>query len=416
MISVLNIGLNIWLIRIGGGELFGVYAFWFNVALLASAVQTGLVICHLVPLPPGPAAAPRRLPAEQALMAASLTLIGAAVILVAGAVGVDRSLSGTIPPATIVFVPAYLVYQYARALAFSRGALITATVTTTLVTAITAAGLAADYLYSSSTTASRAMLITGGAYGIVGAAATWQMAAGLRLRLHHLRAYLPFASISRWSVLGIVCFETTNRLPSFAVAGWFGAAALGRMSTTQIPTRVPILLVAALQPALRNDLARRLGERDWQGFARETMRGAIMAFAANAVWAVPVGMAWSFLARLLFHGRFVDDVDLGMLWATSQALGSVCNVAVTALQVCGAFRLIGIADIAGTVGTLLGLGLLMPHFGVAGTIASIAVGQACYLAMTIRQWPLLKRRMSADWGQTHPTAATDAGTRATAAG
>jgi hypothetical protein len=393
LISVLNIGLNLWLIRIGGGELFGVYAFWFNVALLAGSVQNGLTICHLAPLPPGPGTAPPRQSAEQALMAASLVLVAGSGVLVAGAVGVDHALSGAIPSATIVYVPAYLAYQYARALAFSRGALVTATVATTLVTVITAAGLAADYLLMSGTTANRVMLITALGYGVAGTATTWHLAAGLRLRLGHLRGYLPYASISRWSVLGIACFEATNRLPSFAVAGWYGAAALGRMSTTQIPTRVPILLVAALQPALRNDLARRLGDGDWKGFASDTLRGGLLAFAANAVWAVPVGLAWSFLARWLFHGRFTEDADLGMLWATSQTLGSVINVAATAFQVCGAFRLIGIADIGGAAGTLLGLAVLMPRFGVAGTIGAIAVGQACYLAVTIAQWPRLKRGM-----------------------
>ncbi len=393
MISVLNIGLNIWLIRIGGGELFGLYAFWFNVALLAGAVQTGLTICHLAPLAPGPGTAPHRKPAEEPLMAASLALIAAAIVLAASTVAVDRRLSGTIPAAAIVFIPSYLVYQYARALAFSRGSLMTATVSTTMVAVVTGVGLAIDHQFMPTTTPGQALLIAGAAYGLVGAVTTWHLAAGLRVKLRHLRAYLPFASISRWSVLGIVCFETTNRMPSFAVAGWLGAASLGRMTATQIPTRVPILLVAALQPALRNDLAHRLSDGDWKGYVRDTVRGAVLAFGANALWAVPVAMVWTFLARLLFHGRFVDDVELGMLWATSQALGSVINVTVTAFQVCGAFRLIGIADIAGTVGTLLGLALLMPPLGVAGAVAAIAIGQACYLTVTIAQWPALRRRV-----------------------
>jgi O-antigen/teichoic acid export membrane protein len=391
LVSLLNIGLNIWLIRAGGTELYGTYAFWFNVALLAGSVQNGLTICHLGPLPPGPPTLPERREAEPALLAASLAVTALAALLVAGAIALSAwpataGGASVMSAAAIAFVPAYLAYQYARALAFSRGAVRAGTAATTIAFAVIVIGLATLDALMPGMDAPGVLLIAALAYGVAGAAITWHLARGLRLNRHHLRRYLPYAAISRWSLIGIVCFELMNRAPGFAITGWLGAGALGRMSATQLPARVPILLVAALQPALRNDLARARNRGDWRAFGRQSLRAALAAAALNLAWAIPVGLAWPLLARVLFHGRFADDLVLGLLWIASQGIGSLIVVAATGFQVCGAFRMIGLADIAGAVATVLGLAVLMPLFGVAGTVGAVILGQACYLLAALAQW------------------------------
>jgi O-antigen/teichoic acid export membrane protein len=401
LVSGLNIGLNIWLIRVGGSELYGVYAFWFNVALLAGSVQYGLTISHLLPLPPGPGTAPQRVAAEAPLLAASLALLAVAAVAVAAVMALVPAGSPTMLGGAVLLVPAYLGYQYARALAFSRGAVRIATATTAAVVALTVGGLGADALWGGHDgDADRVLLIAGGAYAIAGAAATWRLAAGLGPIVRpfgaHLRRYLPFASLSRWSLIGIVCFEMMNRTPNFAVTGWLGAGGLGRMSATGLPARVPILMVAGLQPAFRNDLARLRERGAWRRFTLHSALGSLAAAAANLAWAVPVGLAWPMLARLLFHGRFADDAALGMLWIASQGLGSVIVLLATAFQVCGAFRMIGLADIAGAAATVAGLAVLLPAFGIAGTIGAMVLGQACYLAAVLAQWHRLKTNFPVD--------------------
>jgi O-antigen/teichoic acid export membrane protein len=390
LVSGLNIGLNIWLIRAGGSDLYGIYAFWLNVALLAGSVQYGLTISHLMALPLGPGTAPSRLAAERALLAASLALIGLGALLVAGVIGIEAGRSGTLLGGAVLLVPAYLAYQYARALAFSRGAVVAATCTTAAVVLVMVAGLAADAVLTGGANADHVLLIGGAAYALAGGVATWRLAAGLGPILRHLRRYLPYARISRWSLLGIVCFELMNRVPNFATTAWFGAAGLGRLSATQLPARVPILLVAGLQPALRNELAALRDRNEWRRFNTHTLRAAVAALAVNLVWAVPVGLGWPFVARLLFHGRFVDDLDLGLLWIASQAIGSLIVVAGTPYQVCGAFRMVGLADLAGAAATVAGLLILMPPFGLAGTIGAMIAGQVCYLAAVLVQWAKLR--------------------------
>jgi hypothetical protein len=102
------------------------------------------------------------------------------------------------------------------------------------------------------------------------------------------------------------------------------------------------------------------------------------------------------LARLLFHGRFANDAALGMLWIASQGLGSVIVLLATAFQVCGAFRMIGLADMAGAAATVAGLAILLPPFGIAGTIGAMILGQACYLAAVLAQWHRLKTNFPVD--------------------
>ena len=293
-------------------------------------------------------------------------------------------------PAAIALVPCYLAYQYARALAFSRGALLAATLATAGTVVLIVGALAFDALTGWPASAGRALLIAAFGYGISGALTTWILSAGLRLRWIHLRNYWPYAAISRWSLLGIVCFELMNRAPGFAVTGWLGAGALGRMSTTQLPSRPPIIAVAGLLPAMRNRLADLRSQHRWTEFTRLTMRAGLAAAAFNAAWALPVGLAWPLLSRLAFNGRFAEDVGLGVLWTLSQAFGSVAAVVGTAFGVCGAFRRIGFADLAGAVATVIGLLVLLPSFGILGGIGATIAGQACYLAVVAAQWRFLR--------------------------
>jgi O-antigen/teichoic acid export membrane protein len=393
--SLLNIGLNIWLIRANGSDVYGIYSFWFNMTLLAGSVQNGLTISHLTPLAPGAGILPRRIGAERALLAMSVALVVLSALIVGGVFAIAPGHSDLALSGAIAMVPAYLAYQYARALAFSRGALLTATLATAAVVVVIIAGLGFDKILLDADSANPVLWIIALAYGIAASVTTFHLASGLQLRWHHLRQYLPYFRRSRWTLLGVVCFELMNRLPSFAVTFLLGAPALGRMSATQIPERPPILLVAALQPALRNDLAIMREHAAWRRFVVHTLRGAAAALAVNVVWAIPVALAWPFLARILFHGRFADDLALGMLWAASQALGSLAGVVATSFQVCGAFRLIGYADIAAAVGTVVGLLVLLPVFGIPGAILSTIVGQFAYVAVTILLWPRLRTEFHA---------------------
>ena len=386
----LNLGLNIWLVRAGGGHLYGIYAFWFNVAQVAGSLQFGLTVCHLAPLAPGAGTVPGRLPAERALLASSLALAVSVGVLVAAAVGFNGGQSASMLSGAALLVPSYLCYQYARALAFSRGFVTTATITSVTVFVLTVGGLAVDQAVTPALDANHVLLITGGAYVLAGAIATWFLASELGLSFHHLRLYRTYASVSRWTLLGVVCFEIMNRMPNFAVRGNLGVAALGRMSATQLPARVPSLFVIGLQPALRNDLARSRERGEWTRFSSHCALASVAALLVNLLWAVPIGLAWPSVTNLLFRGQFADDLALGLLWIASQSLGGSSFVAATAFQVCGEFRRIGLADVAGALGTTTGVAILMPLFGIAGAIAAMIIGQACYLLVLLPQWSRLR--------------------------
>jgi O-antigen/teichoic acid export membrane protein len=311
-------------------------------------------------------------------------------VLVAVAVGINGGQSESMLSGAVLLVPSYLCYQYARALAFSRGFVITATVISVTVLVLTVGGLTVDRALTPAMDANHVLLVTGGAYVVAGGIATWFLASELGLSFHHLRLYRTYASVSRWTLLGVVCFEMMNRMPNFAVSGQLGVAALGRMSATQLPTRVPALFVMGLQPALRNDLASLRERGEWARFTSHCALASFAALMANLLWAVPIGLAWLSVTNLLFHGQFADDLDLGLLWIASQSLASSSFVAATAFQVCGEFRRIGLADVAGALSTTTGVVVLMPVFGIAGAIAALIIGQACYLLALLPQWSRLR--------------------------
>jgi len=58
--SVLNLGVNLLLIRLAAPAEYGAFAFWANVGFVLTSIQNALTVCHLQVLAPGdPLEAPR---------------------------------------------------------------------------------------------------------------------------------------------------------------------------------------------------------------------------------------------------------------------------------------------------------------------------------------------------------------------
>ncbi len=51
--SIITFGINIWLIRNGAAESYGVYVFWYSVAWVLATCQSTLTVVHLSSLPSG---------------------------------------------------------------------------------------------------------------------------------------------------------------------------------------------------------------------------------------------------------------------------------------------------------------------------------------------------------------------------
>ena len=81
--SLLTFGINLWLIRYGETESYGVYVFWLSVAWVLGIAQGTLVIAHLFRLPSALEHAEERSDPERFLMTVALALALLATLLAA---------------------------------------------------------------------------------------------------------------------------------------------------------------------------------------------------------------------------------------------------------------------------------------------------------------------------------------------
>ena len=118
--SILNLGVNLLLIRLTAPEQFGAFALWANAAFVICGVQNALTLVHLQ-VAQGDGKSEPRLSLERLMHAVNMITLGVSAIgVLAAALVLQANGSAVGAPAAALFVPAFLAQQYVRALAFSR--------------------------------------------------------------------------------------------------------------------------------------------------------------------------------------------------------------------------------------------------------------------------------------------------------
>ncbi len=382
--SLMNLGVNLLLIRIAAPDQYGAFAFWANVAFVLSSLQNALTLTHVLVLPPGTKLDPARLPIEQ-LMHAVTGLFWLATGLVILAFSAAMSLSGHElgTPAAALFVPAFLIQQYFRTLAYSRGEARDALFQTLgifVLAFVLVGGGAAIFVHLS---ADAILLMLGGAYGMVGLAAGRVAIRGqdIQFRWARLAGFRAYIAQSGWLFLGVSTTEILTRFYAFAVAGSFGAAALASLSATQLFLRPVPLLGTSWGLIARSDLVKRKERADWGGFTNMVLVALGLGLVVAVVWAGLVFEVWGQISSLMFKGKYADDGWMVLLWGVSTALSLAQMVISIPLQVMQAFKPLAIANtIASAVAALAILGA-MRLYGFGGAIAGTAVGQIVEVAI-----------------------------------
>jgi putative peptidoglycan lipid II flippase len=401
--SILNLGLGLWLIRQVGAGQYGVFILWNNVALIASSVQNAATVCHLQALPPGEAHRADRVAPER-------LLLGVNTLMLVGAAGISAAAWALLrggelaPPAAIGFVPAFLLYQYARALAFTRGAVRQASVITLAVLLASIGLFGGAWLAGIKPRAEVALTLLGIAYAMAGFASLWRLTPGLRLLIpwSELRLYRRYVHDSLWVLLGVGSTEAIARFYSFIVTAWFGPAALGALSAAQVLLRPAILAVNAWGWVARTDMAGRRQAGDWRGFVTSLSRGIVGVLFISLPWGVCVWLFWPLVSHYLYGGRFAGAGWIALLWAFSAALGGSQNALSLAFQALRAFRALAWADLAAAVAAVAVTLLLLSRLSYPYAVVGMMVGQglevvllAVLLGRMIRRTPLGPDRLMA---------------------
>ncbi|AVQ02072.1 hypothetical protein B7G68_09580 [Caulobacter segnis] len=175
--SLLNFGVNLLLIRFVAPDQYGAFVFWASCGFVLSSLQNALTVCHLQALAPGGGLDPKRLPVERLMHGVNaIFLLVAALACLVGAVAWRSVDSPYGALAATLFVPAFLLQQYLRALAFSRGRADVATGQTAGVFALVALLLGEALLRGGKLDADGVLWRLGVAYGLTGAlGAVWAL-------------------------------------------------------------------------------------------------------------------------------------------------------------------------------------------------------------------------------------------------
>ena len=397
--SLMNLGVNLLLIRIAAPDQYGTFAFWANVAFVLASIQNALTLTHMLVLPPGDGLSPDRLPVERIMHAVTITfLVFTGLGVLALALGLRASGHELGAPAAALFVPAFLLQQYFRTLAYARGIARSALLQTVGVLIASVILVGGGTLLIDHLSADVMLLLLGSAYGGVGLLGGAIATRGQSLAINRdlLGGFRNYLRQSGWLFLGVSTTEFLTRFYAFAVAGAFGATALASLSATQLFMRPVPLLATSWSLVARSDLVRRKSAGDWSGFTWMLLIALGAGLSMAAVWSGGVYEAWHLISGLMFKGKYADDGWMVLLWGLSAALSLAQVVISTPLQVLQAFKPLAIANTIASVVAAGAILVFMRLYGFGGAIAGTAIGQVVEVTlMAVMLWRATVRARSA---------------------
>ncbi len=401
--SLLNLGVNLLLIRLAAPAEYGAFAFWANVGFVLTSIQNALTVCHLQVLAPGDPLAAPRLGVERIMHGVTLAYMAIVALAALGAVALLRYAGSPLgAPAAALFLPAFVLQQYIRALAFTRDRPAVAATQTAMVL-VSAVALLGVALLAKAMTAERILLSLGLAYagvGVVGAVlATRRQWAGMDWRA--LAGFGAYVRQSAWVFLGVTSTELLTRFYAFIVAGWYGPIALASLAATQQLLRPVPLLASSWSLVARTDLARRREAGDWGGIARVTTLTSIGGAVIAAAWALIIFAGWGVISRYLFGGKYAADGWMVLLWGLAAAIGFAQVVVSAGLQSLKAFKPLALANAAASVVAAGAILTIMQIAGYRGAIMGTAVGQMMELVVMAVVLGGMLRGLAGRPGDTH---------------
>ncbi len=382
--SILTFAINLWLIRNGAAESYGVYVFWLSVAWVLGTAQGTLVIAHLFSLPSAHDHAAARRDPERLFLTVAIALLSVAALgALAGNAVLDAAASPLRAWAATLFIPAFLLFQYVRAFAFSRQQPVLAAGLTGGILASAALFLGTDFLLGHAPDAGRVLLLTGLAYGLcsLGVLLALLRGAGPLLRARDIRRHAHLLRGSGWLMLGAGSGEVTSRLYSFAVVGQFGPGALAALSAVQVVIRPAWMLSSAWASIGFPQMSARRGAGDLPGVVRTMLAGAAVTTAGSAAWAAMVIAGWPWISGALYHGRYGQIGPLAYLWGANVMLGSVALALNTAMLAMGEYRRLALLDLAGALVTIGAVAAVLSRFDYPWVVVATMLGQATQIIL-----------------------------------
>ncbi len=381
--SVMNVGVGLLLIRLATPTQYGAFVFWSNCAFVLSSLQNALTVTHPLVLPPGDGQEGARRAVERLMFGVTLLfllVVAASVFALVSAL--HRHDDAIAVRAAALFIPAFLLQQYVRALAFSRGQPGVAAVQTGLVLALAVVLLTSAALRVRPLTAEWMLAPMGAAYGVVGIGGLVRACPDLSFPTWaELRRYGAYARDSAWIFLGVSSTELLARFYAFVVTGWYGPAALAALSATQLTLRPVPLLATSWSMVGRSDLSRRREAGDWSGFAKVVALALALGAVIAAAWTGVIFSGWSFIASRVFGGKYAGARWMVLLWGISSAISFGQVTVGVALQTLRAFKPLAVVNTIASLCAAAAILVWLRAWPQGGAIAGTAAGQMVELVV-----------------------------------
>lgn len=382
--AAVTFGVNLWLIRNGEAQSYGVYVFWYAVAWVLATCQFTLTVVHLSALPSGSDRLAERREPERVLLSATLVFLAFTVVGTLAANLILRGVGSELYEVSAIgFIPEFLLYQYARAFAFSRRRVGLAAMITGAVMLTSAIGLGLDELAGFQPAAPRVLIIVGLSYGICGGVGLYL--ADRRIRpvwdASVFRRYTSYLAGSGWVALGAGSSELVSRFANFIVVAWFGSQALARLSSVQVVIRPAWMLSAAWMSVGFPAMSTSRANGDRAGLLRAMLLGGGATALGSAIWSGMAILGWPWISAALYRGRYADLGLLGWLWGGNVVLGSIALALNCAMLVLGEFKHLALIDLVGGVVCAGASMILLSHYDYTTSVIGTMAGQATQIAL-----------------------------------
>ncbi len=387
LLSGLNFGIGIALIRYASKETYGLYSQLFAAGVLSTTLLDALIGSALTTL-----SARRSVDERVTLVARTLRIQWAASGLLAVMAGVGIGVLSTtvglsenplsLALAFAAFIFALGCREYCRTALFIESRPDIVAKLDAIFVAMTVLG-SALLLLVDHVTVTEIMCLLAAANGIVavlystdlvnteGSSATWR---------HYVTDFQLLWSLSRWALIGSIAGWLVNNSYLYVAGGFLGVAALADLNAARL-LLIPIsILGVAWSRVARPTLGQMIAATEWDSIRGFLLKSTLAMEGFTVVYVVVLWLAFPWLSSHVLGEKYQHISHLLLLWGIYFAVNSARNVGTTLLTSFGAFKALFWQGLASLPVLLVACWVLMPRFGVMGALGAM---------ITVEAWELL---------------------------
>lgn len=395
LLSALNLGLGLLLIRLTAKESYGLYAQLFAGGLFATAVLEALVTGPLNNVAAGldvqrRAAVIGHLARFQQWLSLALALLSGAVVAAGVAVTGADPRPGWLGAAFAVYVYAGSLREYARSIGFLEGRVGDVLKMDGLYAFAVVAGMSVLTVYG--LLALPAVVFVLGLSNLAALALRRWPAADQDDRAGGAVAVAALWRLGRWALPGALVSWAANYSYLYLAALWLGATASADLNAARLLLMPISLCVIAWSRTARPHAAQLLAQRRLRPLNRYV---GLSVAALELLTATYVGLLWLALPWLEVHllgPQYRGLHALVLAWGLYFALSAARTAGSSLLASAGRYRMLLVVSCLCAAVMLAVAFYTIPLWGVQGAVAALSVFEvACLLLIWLVLWPRVRR-------------------------